>query len=88
MNGTLKEEDYRQFMAAGAHRPTSRVLSILRKELDATRMANDTLKDVELYRSQGKAQALADILDTFEKAGDFLAPQQAGGTTNKPGAFF
>lgn len=88
MSVALKTEDYRQFMAAGAHRPTAHVLSLLRKELDETRKANDTLSDIELYRSQGKAQTLATILDTFEKAHEFAAPQQASGTPERLGAFF
>lgn len=88
MSVILKEEDYRQFMAAGANKPTAYVLSLLRKELDETRKANDTLTDIELYRSQGKAQTLSTILDTFEKAHQFAAPQQASGTPERLGAFF
>lgn len=88
MSVILKEEDYRQFMAAGANKPTQHVLAIFSKELDETRKANDTLTDIDLYRSQGKAQTLATILETFEKAHGFAAPQQASGIPERLGAFF
>ena len=88
MSVILKEEDYRQFMAAGENKPTACVLALLRKELDETRKANDSLTDIELYRSQGKAQTIATILDTFENAHKFAAPLQDSGIPERQGAFF
>ena len=76
---TLNEDDMRVFLRAGCNRDTQDVLSIFERLLKEVRIENDTLTDIELYRSQGKAQTLSWILETFGKAGEYLdAAQQSG----------
>ena len=79
MNVVLTTEDFEHFAAAAKHRPTEKVIDVLRCELEATRARNDDLEDIELYRSQGRACLLKELLMIFKDAEEYSAPQQASG---------
>lgn len=88
MRTELKAEDFRQFVSAGAHHGTRHVLDVLESELKETRKANDTLTDIDLYRSQGKALFIDELLQIFKHASEYAASSDAGEISAKPAAFY
>lgn len=63
-----KQEIFDALDKMRGHGPSQTFFNYLKEELELTRMENDYLDGLELTRSQGKAQALAQILKMVSDA--------------------
>jgi len=68
----MQQQEFKDLISLRENGAGSRFMEFLRESLDLIRKDNDTLEDVELYRSQGKAQVLNEILDSFDNAMEHL----------------